>query len=696
MKKFLPAFFIVILGIFVFSSSVYAQVPTATPRPSPTLTPAPAVPASVSPAASASLQDGKWVEDPEVTFVGKAGARSGAFLDWTIKSYQWVDGASNLSAFWASIRNIVYAFLILMVLIAAFILIVSRGRNLTVTQFIPRFIMVVILVTFSFALVEFIYQTTDAMQAFFLRKNDTARTFISQKDLLYIGFNYDTFKGYRLIGAQYDESAFMSLFLVKLTTITYYVMAAILVLRKIILWFFIIISPIFPLLLLYSPVRNTAKVWVGEFFRWVLYAPLFAIFLSGLVAIWKTNSIPLNFQSTGTAALYPTAINILLGGPGQVIGFDKSVSRPETFALYIVALIMLWVVMLLPFLLLQIFLDYLRSISFKDNAAIRQAMNMSTALLNRASVPTPAPIGPAPSPVSTGAARALPFARSEQNIARATINTQATQNISRSNFNESMVSSSYQRMQQQTLPILRLASLSVPTLTDIAHYETKREETTRVNTVLQKIANPTTSMPLERSRFMQVRDQLSQEKQKGNPVAQAVLQASSTMSAITSNAPQVSPVAFPAVNRVQQVSFEDYEAVKKLWKENYQKLEPPRLASGSPKDRSEWVKEDIAQINNAINLLSSSDPVKVKEGMSMVGHILPFLLIGGFSQTEVLAYLKAKLEAAKAVTEEEAKKQDEESTMIAKEDTAPAKPAEQHMQAEAVVEAPTPEVHSHE
>ena len=36
----------------------------------------------------------------------------------------------------------------------------------------------------------------------------------------------------------------------------------------------------------------------------------------------------------------------------------------------------------------------------------------------------------------------------------------------------------------------------------------------------------------------------------------------------------------------------------------------------------------------------------------MVSKILPFLLLGGFSKAEIVAYLKAKLEAAKKVMNE--------------------------------------------
>lgn len=161
-------------------------------------------------------------------------------------------------------------------------------------------------------------------------------------------------------------------------------MTGILLVRKIILWFFIIISPVFPLLLFYKPIRNTAKIWIGEFFRWLLYAPLFAIFLHGLVVVWQ-KGIPLYFPQIAQGlpqageVVYPTAINILLGGPGQAISMTNSVNLSNTFALYVVALLMLWVVILLPFLLLKIFLDYLATLSLDGNVLFKQFANRGTA-----------------------------------------------------------------------------------------------------------------------------------------------------------------------------------------------------------------------------------------------------------------------------------------------------------------------------
>ncbi len=669
MRKLLPTslFLVVFLSGLFLTPSVFAQSPT---------------PTSVVPASTIaeSIPDGVWVKDAEVTFVGKAGARAGAFLDWTLTNYKWsVGGNTGLTFAWAMIRNIVYAFFALFVLITAFIIIVTRGKNTSIMKFIPRFVLVVLLITFSFALIQFLYQVVDIVQGIFLKKPDT--TLISQNDLIYIGFNYRDFVGYRLSGMINDEASFISLFLIKLTTITYYLMAGLLILRKIILWFFIFVSPIFPLLLLYAPVRNSARIWVGEFFRWLLYAPVLAVLLSGLVVLWKSPlGIPLNFV-VSTSGTYPTAINILLGGPGQTISVGNSINTPQSFALYVVALIMIWVVIILPFILLQVFLNFTNNLD--SSSLVKQIIASSTSFFNKPSgVNRPAPfvsklftrdIPPTPPSVNSpgaGMARQIPittsavFNKSTSNISQAPVSTAFRQ--------AAMVSS--QQFSQMTNTILKTTNLKIPTIRDIAQIETheitNREETiresTRVAETLQKIANPRTAVVTEqRDSYRVVRDQLITEKQKGNPVASSLLSAAS-VSAEGVIAGSTPSATFPVVNRVQNVSLEDYESVKKLWQENYTRLEPPKSVDGIVRDRKEWVGEDVKKVEETINKLQSNDPKMVKEGMNLVSSILPFLLVGGFSQTEIIAYLRAKLEAGKSTLSDINKKQDNEDTLLDK------------------------------
>ena len=780
MKLFLPKLFAPILfGIaLLFLSLFYAPFASAqTPTP--------------------SSIEGRWVSDQEVTFVGKTGARSGQFLDWALQNYQWltlVNGQNPLIPFWITIRNIVYAVLALFILATAFILIITRGQSITVMRFIPRFVFIVILITLSFSIVQFIYQINDIIQNFFLRVEDR---FISTQDLLYIGFDYETFTGFRRVGLQFEESAFISLLLVRLTAITYYVMTGLLLVRKIILWFFIILSPVFPLLIFYRPIRNTAKIWVGEFFRWLFYAPLFAVFLKGLVVMWRTGiPLPFDFSQVGTI-VYPTAINILLGGPGQTIGINNSVNLRDTFALYVVALLMLWVAILLPFLLLKIFLDYLASLSFDNSIFVKQFMNRNLNFLSPSkggpSAPPPAPPG---SLAPTGVARALPFLRKGAGVAVEPVKFHAT----------------IQASVQESADILRLTDLSIPRMRDIARYEvssissdiSKRSEVSTFHTTLQKIANPASvSTVTEREKFTTVRQKLLEQKQKGNPIATSIINATQVTSSSVQNlatnilnTSQISttgiqsrqeqinnmshalsmvanpekatfpaekekfvslreqlihekekgntlassiletsekiskaeivgdqratreaalieelltrekrekaagagtPLAgphgvvrphevLPIVNKVQQVSVEDYEEVRKLWTENYHQLSPPKDLSGQEADRETWIKNDIDRVNQAIVLLTSSDQAKVNEGMEMVANILPFLLIGGFSKSEVTAYLKAKMQAGKSVLEELLRKREEEETKISA--VARKKEEKKEMAEEANVEEP--------
>lgn len=857
MRKLLPIFLSVVFLVTTLFSPEIVAAQTQLQAPTPLAVPT----------------GGLWVVDPEVTFIGKNAARSGLMLDWTLQNYSWVcvnprnartpggdvarvcdDSNNPLAKFWGQIvLYIVVPLLFFVILATAAVIIITRGKSLTIMRFIPRFVAVILLIVFSYSLLQFLYQFFDLIQGFFLRSNDQSAipcppNCISQKDLLYVGWDYRAFIGLRLLGDYNAESAFISLLLTKLTALTYFVMVGILLMRKIILWFFIIVSPIFPLLLLYYPVRNTGKIWIGEFFRWLLYAPLFAIFLKGLVSMWRSQ-IPLVFDNpnigNATQIVFPTAVNILLGGPKQFVTPTNSVNLTETFALYVVALIMLWIVILLPWILLQIFLDYAANFSPGDSAVMKTLVN----LMGNKKVPPPVPGGQSPEqPGGSGIALNLPFTKKfnvpvsvkpefkptgmAKEIERSTIESRFAQPISMPNA-------------QVNAQVLSLANVSMPSMRDIAKYETallskdssQKQEVSQMTQTLERIANPVAvTSTVEREKYVEIREKISNESQQGNQVAtsimnavsaisnktakasnnqiksvlsqisnpasasvnreklsklhemlskeskennnqlasslmsvsekttdteiekikeqltQAVAQgnsmASSVMSTINSSAQHAqnttqvknvlqqvanpaaatgasnvkmtklhesllkaskegndvatavlsvsdktsnmdieklqekimqakdkgnpiaaelagmtqSTAALPVVNRVQTVTKDDYEAVKNMWKDNYHNLEVPKGMAGT---RQEWITDDIAKIDSIVGLLSSSDQEKVQEGMQQVSDILPFLLVGGFSQTEIIAYLKAKQDAAKDVAQELSTEEEEKVTVEA-------------------------------
>lgn len=572
---------------------------------------------------------GAWMQDNQVTFVGKTAARAGAFLDWTLENYNWVQLGTNegnpLIPFWIVIRNIVYAIFALFILSTAFLMIITRGRNISFAKFIPRFIGIFLLVTFSFGVVQIIYQVSDIVQGFFLRNPDpttqAAHAIISQQNLLNVGFDYDKFIGYRLENSSGDESAAITLLLTKLTAVTYYAMSAMLIIRKIVMWFFIIISPIFPLLLFYWPIRNTAKIWIGEFFRWTLYGPLFALLLAGLVSLWSS-TIPLfTYQQNGslvtksTQIIYPTVVNILLGGPGQAIGFTNTINLPETFALYMICLMMLWAVLILPFILLRIFLDYLFSLSLGEGMGAKQFLAISNSLFRRppASGPAPLPLPPAPA----GAARALPFGRKltlpeSTPVARTITPTKTARALPIANTQQAEtpqrrpVSVDTSRTNQ----IMQMINLSVPTMRDIARYEStqlstqirdrSQVQTSSVMHNLQLVARPELAKTqTERQQYERIRERLVTESQKGNVMATNIINTANVLLPQQVPATDDRPVMVSILNNIatpERVSQITEKTTYQQIKETVQK----EVQSGNPLATviNQYISQNTSQTTN--------------------------------------------------------------------------------------------------
>lgn len=668
----------------------------------------------------------EWVKDSTVTFLGSGANRAQSFMDWTLTNYKWNYSDGPLTNSWKSIRNIVYTMSILAVLVTGFLIVIKGSQNVGVVVFIKEFIIALLLVTFSFALAHLLFQMADIFQLFFFQTAGTSGGIVTGKDIINISIP-ENFTGYRRTGVTYDESAFISLLLVQLSTITFYVIGSLLTVRKIILWFFLISAPLYPILLLYKPIKNTGKIWIQELLRWLLYGPLFALFLAATVIIWKNNLLVLPFNFSSSASTYPTAISILLGGPGQTLSLTNSINYNDTFTQYVVALLMLWVAILMPFILLQIILGFLAKHEFGVNPVngfinnIRNNTPNDFSFLKKSPPPSPSPVGQRPG----GLARELPkyqTVHEETNIKNQTFNTSSqkmsnqsqtsqTSHSQTSNFsgqqyqaghqtsNTSQTTQNAKNYQQtsqftnqsttktQLKPEIlskatpRLINFSIPNMSDIVKFETARLNHTKTGTAelqkteesLKKIANPkVSSNPAEEDQFILLQEELNQETANGDVLAESILSAALIVrkpskikdgeAEVPVDLSKLPTINLPTVNQIQTVSFDDYEAVKALWLENYQQSDIPDQNSS----RKSWIEDDIQAVSRAITLLSSPDSAKVKEGLSSVSDILPFFLIGGFSQAEIIAYLKAKCTAAKLALTELVKKEENQDTLLKK------------------------------
>ncbi|MEK7522543.1 MAG: hypothetical protein AAB569_03110, partial [Patescibacteria group bacterium] len=97
----------------------------------------------------------------------------------------------------------------------------------------------------------------------------------------------------------------------------------------------------------------------------------------------------------------------------------------------------------------------------------------------------------------------------------------------------------------------------------------------------------------------------------------------------------------------QAVSIDEYEEVKKMWTQQYEKGEIP--TTENIKTRAAWVEQDIIVITNTLNKLFSPDVQIKQQGLDEVGYILPIFLVNNLSGEQLVTYLKAKIEAAKTV-----------------------------------------------
>lgn len=326
----------------------------------------------------------EWVNDENLTLVAKNTARFGMLFDWSMQNYHWIcvvrssdsscDNTRNpLQKLWGDVRTfIVVPLLILSILGTSIVLITTHGSNLTLSRLIPNFLLALIFIFFSFAIITILYQFTDAILGFFLRNtsNPCPPACISQANLLYAGWDYKEITGMRLNDPiKFGESTLMSTILIELSGITYFVISAVLMIRKIVLWFFLISSPILPIFFFFPPLRSIGKSWASIFIKWLLYAPVFGIFLHSTTYLWSNLPLAFTNPSIGdpSKVIFPTSINFALG-IGRPGTFNNSLNITDTFAQYLFALFMLWTVVILPWILIKY------TINFNDNSVLMKTL----------------------------------------------------------------------------------------------------------------------------------------------------------------------------------------------------------------------------------------------------------------------------------------------------------------------------------
>ncbi|MEI7653527.1 MAG: hypothetical protein WCJ70_04635 [bacterium] len=461
-----------------------------------------------------------WAEDPEITALGKANDRARQFLFW-VMGRPANDDNPKLKEIWAISRNVAISFIVLTAaLMGIWITIAHRLRYRIIGEFgvwesISKIVMSLLFISLSASIVLVLIQLSEILMKFFIEA-------LAGKDLFNVYFgsgsteaNYVGFIGCRDLNIRANESIDTQVFLLRLTNITYYIMGVMLILRKILLWFLLFVSPFLPILLNFPLIRNTGKIWIGVFFQWLMYGPLFALFLGATGAIWKYGiPFPFDFSRINShlGYVFPNAIMIVYGGPAQIktgaINAFNSGNYVDTFVEYVISLIMLWAVIFFPWWLLRIFRDY----------CCEAIMAMGASVKNLADTLHPVPPPKPPPPVQPVKASPQPT------VAPIQLANEISRAINLGNAT--------QVRQAQTAQIASAMSLKATTLKDVAKLEANKNMMSAAKQSFAMLQNPlaatTTS---EREKYLNVRTELfTRASSKNDAFAKSMLATASTSS----------------------------------------------------------------------------------------------------------------------------------------------------------------------
>lgn len=445
-----------------------------------------------------------WIEDLEVTAQGKSNDRARQFIYW-VTTHAAIDNHPVLTKVWGTARNLSYFLVILTAALLGLGIIIGQRTNfetgIKLWPAITKILSAILYIAFSATIVITLVQLSEIMMKFFIEN-------LGGKDLFNIYFsgiskeqNYTDFVGCRDLNIRVQEAAKTEIFMLKLTNWSYYFMGGMLLLRKIILWFLLFVSPFLAILLSFAFIKNVGMIWIGVFFQWVFYGPLLALFLGGMASIWKYG-IPFvfDFSRAGTTAgyIYPTAINILYGGPAQKLSAINNANYIDTYMEYIITLIMLWAVTIFPWWLLRIFRDYCCE-------GINAMKNMMLSAINPGKDGAPSPIL-SPANLSSNLGAALKIPRETETSVRTRIET--VEEIKKARTEE----------------ITQSLNIKASKITDVAHFETNKTVNETVNKNINYLKNPIQApTSAERQKYMNIRSELSSRAAKSDVAARQII-----------------------------------------------------------------------------------------------------------------------------------------------------------------------------
>ena len=464
-----------------------------------------------------------WAEDSDITALGKSNERARQFLYWTL-SRSAIDDNPKIKEIWGVSRNIAISIVILMAgILGVWMILAQRMRYQLSGEFgvwrsVGKIALSLLYISLSAAIVLVLIQLSEIVMRFFILSLGGNQLFNVYFGSQSTEANYIGFIGCRDLNIRVQESIDTQVFLLRLTNLTYYTMGVMVMLRKILLWFLLFVSPFLPILLSFPLIRNTGKIWIGVFFQWLFYGPLFALFLGATGAIWRYGiPFPFDFSRINSylGYVYPNAMIITYGGPAQLgtttINAFNSSNYIDTFAEYVISLIMLWAVIFFPWWLLRIFRDYCCDGIYAMGTALKS--------LGDGLHPGPPPKAPTLQPM-----RAPTNINRDTPVSSSKMSSQSQKMLRLDNVE--------QVHQAHTADIASAMSLRATTLRDVARLETNKTMMSSARQNFALLQNPlTATTTTDRQKYLNVRTELfNRATGKNDTYARYMLSTASTTS----------------------------------------------------------------------------------------------------------------------------------------------------------------------
>lgn len=145
-----------------------------------------------------------------------------------------------------------------------------------------------------------------------------------------------------------QEQSIFAFSMLLFTGTAYFGIALIFLLRIVILWALMIVSPVLFVLAIFRSTRSTFVSWIFVYARWLFIGPLMAIGIGLMVGIWQTVGLPVS-SSYSSFGEFGQLSNIGFYLPGSTT--VNTLSNTSQMMEYLLFLIMLYLPILLAFML---------------------------------------------------------------------------------------------------------------------------------------------------------------------------------------------------------------------------------------------------------------------------------------------------------------------------------------------------------